>query len=71
MNSAWELLVQVTAEEVGRAEFNVATPTYATIAYSEQRMVIHKQNSLKITSKRGSRLNLNEFLVKISVHIRY
>ena len=24
----------ISAEEVGRAEFNVATPTYATVAYS-------------------------------------
>ena len=38
------------SEEVGRAEFNVATPTYANVAYSAQRTVIHKQNSFKITS---------------------
>ena len=27
----WTLIL---AEEAGRAEFNVATPTYATVAYS-------------------------------------
>ena len=27
-------MIGTSSEEVGRAEFNVATPTYATIAYS-------------------------------------
>ena len=34
-------------------------------------MVIHKQNSFKIISKRGSRLNLKGFSLKILFHIRY
>ena len=31
-------------EEVGRAELNVATPTYATVAYKCTVGLIHKQN---------------------------
>ena len=47
------------SEEAGRAEFNVATPTYyATVAYS----VRYSQTKLILNYfKRGSTLNLNEF----------
>ena len=44
------------SEEVGRAQFNLATPIYATVAvslhtaYGKYRM-IHKRNSFKITSR--------------------
>ena len=41
-------------EEVGRAQFNLATPTYApTAAYvrTVNTIMIHEQNSFKITSR--------------------
>ena len=47
------------AEEAGRAEFNVATPTYATVAYS-----VRSQTKLILNYfKKGS--TLSEFSVKI------
>ena len=50
-------------EEAGRAEFNVATPTYATVAYTAYG---NSQTKLILNYfKRGSTLNLNGFSVKI------
>ena len=37
------------AEEVGRAQFNLATPTYATVAYSK-RITVHGSPAWFITN---------------------
>ena len=55
-------------EEAGRAEFNVATPTYATVAYSV-RYIGNSQTKLILNDfKRGSTLNLNGFSVFFFLH---
>ena len=54
-------------EEAGRAEFNVATPTYATVAYSVF-VIIHKQNSFKISSRGVQGWTSTEFCLKYFKH---
>ena len=54
----------------GKARFNVATPTYATVTCTAYVLLYNLQTkSISHYFKRGSTLNLDGFSVKIIFHI--
>ena len=63
-------VMRLEAEEVGKARFNVATPTYATVTCTRHIQhtfyrIIYKQNPFTIISRGVQPWNLNGFSLKI------